>query len=310
MKVLFLSPQNPPSYTDALYLALRTQVGTCDFYALDEQQSSNLEEFFRRHIRLAHFDRILLAFDAAYIHQHSPFLRHLPTLAVLDLEESDNESASYRRMLNNFKTMPWLRWVGSHIERCHEYQDLGYDAYWVPPCFDHTIYHPQHRQKDNVQCHILAPKNQALRIQQALPEGLSVHVMSQLSPKTVRQIRAEDFFIYWPEQREPNLLPLIQAMGCGAICISRDPGLEKRVLYGWRSGYDALFINNIQELNEQMQPFLIRPERRRELMEHVLQKVKMFHPSSVGRRIGIHMEIPIRNPQNYPMKQRIFGFEI
>jgi len=47
MKVLLLAPKDSPTYLNALYAALRVQVGTCDLYALDAKQSANLEDFFR-----------------------------------------------------------------------------------------------------------------------------------------------------------------------------------------------------------------------------------------------------------------------
>lgn len=310
MKVLLVTPKHPPTYTDSLYVALRAKVGTCDFFPLDDRQSANMEEFFRRHIKLAHFDRILLMFDPQFIYNQSPFLRRLPTLAVLSLDEYQDSNQD-KRMLANFRTMPWIRWIGMNMELCHQYQELGYDAYWIPPVYDNNLFNTHANSRYGRFIHVYGNKSLQDLLGKILPPDLPISGVSNNTRDLVGQIVPQDIFIYWPNDEDQNsLMPLIHAMACGASIITRDIGLEKRVLYGWRSDHDMIFVDSIKSIPSKIKMLLQNHTFRVDLSNNAIQKAKMFQPSSVGRRIGIHTEIPVRNPSNYPMKQRIFGFEI
>ncbi|MDO4435252.1 MAG: glycosyltransferase [Cardiobacteriaceae bacterium] len=312
MKVLLLTPKHPPSYTDDLYLALRAKVGTCDFYPLDERQSSNLEEFFARHIRLAHFDRILLMFDGKFIYEQSPFLRRLPTLGVLSLNYDGNDALINKRMISNFTTMPWLRWIGSNLELCHQYQDQGYDAYWIPSVFDNQKFVQRIRKRVTRYCYVYGNKAACDLVSESLSHAMSVMPLSKeevLNDDSIH-FASEDIFVFWPDTHDNDMSPMIKAMACGAAVVSRDVSMEKRVLYGWHEGRDMLYATDELHLIRLLRQLVLDETLIRTLSHHAVQKVKLFYPQTVGKRIGAHLEVPVRNPGDYRMKQRIFGFDI
>ena len=311
MKVLLLSPKEAPSYTEALYVALRSQVGTCDYFPLEPRQSSNLPEFFHRHIRLEHFDRIILMFPPAFIYQHSPFLRHLPTLAVLALEQRRQSRDQLKKSLSNLKTMPWLRWIGSNAELCRAYQGEGYDAYWVPPAFDNRYFNNRQGQWAQSHCHIYGPPPVHSYFRTALASrGLPLHFYnSEQNPDLSGRLMGEDIFIYWGEDGN-DVEPLIKALACGTVVICRPVAMEERVLYDWRAEENIVFAEDLANATDRVLLALNNPLFRQELARNGAEKAKVFLPSAVGKRIGRYVEIAVRNPRNYPMRQRIFGFDI
>lgn len=312
MKVLLLTPKNPPNYTDALYLALRAQVGTCDYFPLDERQSNNLEDFFRRYIRLAHFDRILLMYSGQFIYQQSPFLRRLPTVAVLSLSQKQPSGAEQKKMLSNLKTMPWMRWIGTNPLFCREYQSLGFDAQWIPPSFNSAIYNAQNEPRMRSHCHIYAEEANRNELLMRLAQfNLTLHCYDPADDveALAGHIMPEDIFIHWCND-SADIEALIRAQACGAVVLIQDMSIDDRVLYGFQTEENLIFPHELARVSDRVAQLLNQRELRAQISRGAVEKAKAFAPATVGKRIGRHIEATVRNPKNYSMKQRIFGFDI
>lgn len=311
MKVLLLTPKSSPSYLRALYSALRIQVGTCDIYALDERQSSNLEDFFRRFIRLAHYDRIVLMYDGNYIYQESRFLRTLPNVTMLRCEYDPPELR--KKMKSNFHAMPWLRWIGSDADLCREYASLGYDAFWVQQVYDPEHFHLSAKSRPSACCHLYDGNDKTENaLRPLLPENVELRIVDKKNvwKHLAGNIFAGDLFVFIPERHYYDPTPMIMAMACGAVVLTTDPGNDTRILYRWRNLHDVIFIHDAVSTADRIKLLLAHPGRITDISRHALERVKLFKPSAVGQRIGECLEIPVRNPADYPKRQRIFGFEI
>ena len=314
MKVLLLAPKDSPTYLNALYAALRVQVGTCDLYALDAKQSANLDDFFRHFVRLPHYDRIVLMYDGDYIYQQGRFLRTLPSLAMLRPEFEPPETR--RKMKSNFHAMPWLRWIGSDVSVAQEYSTQGHDVFWIPQIYDPEHFYARNKARELPACHIYDGRGDtAPLLQKALSGKIELNVLSRnrealwkdMSSGTVGR---EDLFIFIPENGHYDPTPMIWAMACGAVALTPDPGNDIRMIYRWRNLHDTIFFNKKDALLPIIEKILTNPHRLTSLAQHALARVKIFQPQSIGQRVGEFLETQVRNPADYPKRQRIFGFEI
>ncbi|MFC2752791.1 MAG: glycosyltransferase family 1 protein [Cardiobacterium sp.] len=312
MKVLLIAPKDSPTYLQSLYVALRVQVGTCDLYALNDKQSAALQEFFNHFVKLQHYDRIVLAYNGDYISSHTRFLRTLPSLAMLRLEYDPPEAR--RKMKENFFVMPWLRWIGNDLAVATEYGGQGHDIFWVPQIYDPEHFFARPETSPVPTCHIYDGPGDTL---ETLRAALAAQPLSlnPLDKTTLWQdmsrglVAREDFFLYIPEHDHYDPTPMIQAMACGAVVLTPDPGNDIRLRYRWRDMHDVVFFNKTEELAPLVENILAQPHRHTSLSQHAISRAKTFQPQIVGKRIGEYLETPIRDPANYPKSERIFGWE-
>ena len=314
MKVLLLAPKDSPTYLNALYAALRVQVGTCDLYALDGKQSANLEDFFRHFVRLPHYDRIVLMYDGDFIYQQGRFLRTLPNLAMLRPEFDPPETR--RKMKSNFHAMPWLRWIGSDVDVAQEYSGQGHDVFWIPQIYDPEHFFARAKVRELPACHVYDGGGEvAAQLQKALAGKMELNVLARAREALWTEMSSgivgrEDLFVFIPETGRYDPTPMIWAMACGAVVLTPDPGNEIRMIYRWRNLHDTIFFNKKDALIPIIDKILLNPHRLASLAQHALARVKIFQPQSIGQRIGEFLETQVRNPADYPKRQRIFGFEI
>ena len=314
MKVLLLAPKDSPTYLNALYAALRVQVGTCDLYALDGKQSANLDDFFRHFVRLPHYDRIVLMYDGDFIYQQGRFLRTLPNLAMLRPEFDPPETR--RKMKSNFHAMPWLRWIGSDVDVAQEYSGQGHDVFWIPQIYDPEHFFARAKVRELPACHVYDGGGEvAAQLQKALAGKMELNVLARAREALWTEMSSgivgrEDLFVFIPESDHYDPTPMIWAMACGAVVLTPDPGNEIRMIYRWRNLHDTIFFNKKDALIPIIDKILLNPHRLASLAQHALARVKIFQPQSIGQRIGEFLETQVRNPADYPKRQRIFGFEI
>ena len=314
MKVLLLAPKDSPTYLNTLYASLRVQVGTCDLYALDAKQSANLEDFFRHFVRLPHYDRIVLMYDGDFIYQQGRFLRNLPSLAMLRPEYDPPETR--RKMRSNFHAMPWLRWIGSDPAVAQEYSALGHDVFWIPQIYDPEHFYAREKSGELPVCHLYDGSDEmTTQLREALENKVTLNLLSRdreelwqvMSSGTIGR---EDLFIFIPENSHYDPTPMIWAMACGAVALTPDPGNNIRMMYRWRNLHDTIFFKEKDLLLPIIEKILTNPHRLASLTQHALARVKNFQPQSIGQRVGEFLETQVRNPADYPKRQRIFGFEI
>ncbi|SUO97409.1 glycosyltransferase [Suttonella ornithocola] len=307
MKVLWLSKEQPVSYASRLHTGLRQRIGTCEALSLSIEQQQNLEDFFTRFVRLSQYDRILLEFPQSLIYQQSHFLRRLPHLSVLSLGE--RYSAKEKRYLRkNLSVMPWMRFIGDDCRLVKALVEKGYDAYWIYPTFNPDHYWLHRKLRGQTQCVIFDPNNELKSFHRRQIGAFQLRFLKP-NEDLAGILRAEDLFIYWPKTPERTPLPMIQAMACGALVITPDPGVKMRVRYRWRDHENCIFANDPHSAFETAAILSDHPHMLHELAKKSHEDVQRFFPQPIGFMLGGALEPKIRLSEDYPKKIRIFGFE-
>lgn len=310
MKTLLLESPTTPINMTRVHAGLRQNTGTCEVYPISEAYVRNLSRFFERFIRLGQYDRIVIEFDQETIYQQSPFLRQLPNLTVLALDNSWT-LAERRRLKLNLAVMPWMRWIGDDPEMYRQLVRMGMDAYWVNPIYDPDHYHLRRRTSPEIVCHVYDGSGK-LRdfLSEVLPPEKQVALQFHpFDAPVMENISPGDYFLYWPKADEKLPRKMIEAMACGAVVLTWDPGVVERVRYGWRDYENCVFVANAKSAAETINILCSYPEMGERISRSAIEHAERFHPFQVGVDIGVALSNPVRKSIDYPKKRRIFGIE-
>lgn len=307
MKVLLLSTYQQRSVAQHLLTGIRQRIGTCEYFALTEEQQSNIERFFNRSIRLSQFDRIVLEASQEWIYQQSLFLRQLPYLAVFSANET--YSAKDKRLLKrNLHVMPWIRFVSTEHQLVYDLISHGYDAYWIRPAFDSGTYRIHRRAEQPVKC-LIYGKEVSIKEMVLHQYSDMTFQFCKNSEELSSQLRGQDIFIYLTDDKT-DFEMVIKALACGAIVLMSNPGAEACLRYHWRDNKNCIFVNNLPEALEKAQELFHNEALREQLVNNGLALAQRFTPEKVGEMLGAALEPVVRNSADYPRKTRIFGFEL
>lgn len=306
MKALLLSTYHQKSIAQNLLTGLRQRIGTCEYFALTDEQQENAERFFSRYIRLSQFDRIVIEAPQEWIYQQSLFLRQLPYLTLLCLNKSYN--AKDKRLLKrNLHVMPWIRFITAEHQLVHDLVDKGYDSYWIRPTFDSSLYRVRRRAGQPLKCVIYGKNPSVKEMVVRQHPNIPLHFVSN-SEELASQLREQDIFIYLLDDNMDFEL-VIKALACGAIVLMPDPGAKASLRYHWRDNKNSLFISDWADALQKVQDLFHNEARREQLVAHGLELAERFTPEKVGEMLGAALEPVVRDSADYPRKTRIFGFE-
>ena len=275
MKALLLSTYQQRSIAQYLVTGLRQRIGTCEYFALTNDQQENLERFFNRNIRLSQFDRIV------------------------------------RLLKRNLHVMPWMRFITVEHRLVHELNTKGYDSYWIRPTYMSSIYRVR-RSGQGLKCVIYHHNNPFIqeKIQAAHPK-MTVH-FCQNTEELASLLHEQDIFIYFPEEKmtTKDFAIIIRALACGAIVLIPNPGADACLRYHWRDGKNCLFVEDWSDALNKAET-LFRDQARREVfVKYGVDLAQRFMPDKVGEMLGTALEPTVRHASDYPRKTRIFGFEL
>ena len=135
---------------DRLYDGIAEACDSCDIRWLSSGEQANLKRYFREHVDVAKYDRILFFLRFKKEMRQWRFIRTLPNLVILEHDAYQNYipckytgkfSAHYRRM-------PWVRVISSGAGVSQRLREEGLDACFVPKGYDQTLLTCSDRERD------------------------------------------------------------------------------------------------------------------------------------------------------------------
>src|SRR5690606_20282441 len=133
MKTLFLVQAEQRAILDRLYEGIQKNCD-CDIRWLGREEQSNLRRYFRQHVDVTRYDRILFFLRFKKEIRQVQFIRSVPNLVILEHDAYQNYihckytgkfSAYYRKL-------PWARVISSGHLVARRLRDEGVDAEFVP----------------------------------------------------------------------------------------------------------------------------------------------------------------------------------
>lgn len=304
MKVLMLVQKEQRVILDALYQAIAEQCD-CDLRWLDSEEQANLKRYFREHVDLARYERVVLFLRFKKQLKQIGFIRTLPNLVELEHDAYQNYirckytgkfSAYYRRM-------PWVRVLCSGAGVTQRLQQENVDAVFAPKGYDAAGLWNMGVPRDIELGFVGSLKSVAYSGRKQLLEELG-----KVEPLTVTRTESGDeyremlnrirFFVSADVGMGEYMIKNFEAMACGCILFAYDQGSVENNALGFVDMQNVVLYSSLDELRQKLA--LLRQNA--ELAERIAQEgqaLAQTHYSfqALGRHIVKALEAPLRERQ-------------
>ncbi len=305
MNVLFLVQAEQRAILDRLYDGIAEACDSCDTRWLTSEQQANLRRYFRDHVDLSRYDRILCFLRFKKEMRQWRFLRTLPNLVILEHDAYQNYipckytgkfSAHYRRM-------PWVRIISSGAQVARRLADEGFDTCFVPKGYDQTLLSYRRQERDIELAFVGSTKSSAYSGRKALLDELGA-VENLLVTKTksgqeycevLNRIR---FFVSADVGMGEYMIKNFEAMACGCVLLAYDQGDAENAALGFRDMQNIVLYRSVPELQEKLALLRADPgltERISETGRRLAEQMYGF--DQIGRKIAEAMVPPLKVPE-------------
>ncbi|MBP3194085.1 MAG: hypothetical protein J6M05_00240 [Cardiobacteriaceae bacterium] len=316
MKVLMLSAADRMQHGQFLLTGLRQNIGTCEYFPLTKPQQNNIEQFFSSFITLQRFDRIIMELPQEVIYRQSLFLRGLPFMASLNLNQPyDRKERTFLK--SNLKAMPWLRVVTDDLNLYSDLIGEGVDTAWITPSLNPNAFKPKNQVSSRNRVIVFDPSGVVRPVYETMfaakyssQEAWDMWEFCDAGDDLSIRINSKDIFIYWPDSLTETPTPMIEAVNCGAAIVCPDFGVHINKYYQWRNEHNCLFVNTVDTALETAMILLEEYEFRAKLSRHSLEGARRFSALAAGEELGEALKPDIRKSSDYRRRVRIFGLEI
>jgi len=318
LNVLFLVQSEQRVILDRLYEGIAGACERCDIRWLNSDQQANLQRYFKEHVDLSKYDRILFFLRFKKEIRQWRFIRALPNLVILEHDAYQNYipckytgkfSAHYRRM-------PWVRIISSGAQVSQRLRDEGFDACFVPKGYDQTLLSYQRRERDIELAFIGSTKSVAYSGRKALLDELGRHE-NLLVTKTKSGEEYADilnrvrFFVSADVGMGEYMIKNFEAMACGCVLLAYDHGELENSALGFVDMENLVLYRDIDDLRKKLDVLRQDPAKAAAIAEAGQQLVvQRYGFASIGRQIVESMRPVLRQapePGWFQRQLRKFG---
>lgn len=142
MKVLFLVQKEQRAILDRLYDGIAAHC-ECDTRWLSSEEQADLRGYFRKHVDVSRYDRILFFLRFKKEMRQVRFIRSVPNLVILEHDAYQNYiPCKYTGKFSvHYRRLPWARVISSGHTVSERLRQEGFDAVFVPKGYDQTLLH-------------------------------------------------------------------------------------------------------------------------------------------------------------------------
>ncbi|MFN3768689.1 glycosyltransferase [Ectopseudomonas guguanensis] len=268
MNVLFLVQAEQRAILDRLYDGIAEACDSCDIRWLSSDEQANLKRYFREHVDVAKYDRILFFLRFKKEMRQWRFIRTLPNLVILEHDAYQNYipckytgkfSAHYRRM-------PWVRVISSGADVSQRLREEGFDACFVPKGYDQALLTCSDRERDIELAFVGSTKSVAYSGRKALLDELGRHENLLVTKtksgeeycETLNRIR---FFVSADVGMGEYMIKNFEAMACGCVLLAYDHGEVENSALGFVDMENLVLYRTVAQLTEKLAVLRADPER-------------------------------------------------
>ncbi|WP_445570965.1 glycosyltransferase family protein [Pseudomonas sp. E102] len=301
MKVLFLVQKEQRAILDRLYEGVAAHC-ECDLRWLDSQEQRNLRGYFRRHVDVSRYDRIVFFLRFKQEIRQAGFIRTIPNLVILEHDAYQNYipckytgkfSAHYRRL-------PWVRVISSGFIVTERLRAEGFDAVFVPKGYDQSLLQDQQRERDIELAFVGSTNSVAYSGRKALLDELA-----RVEPLVVTRTKSGEeycetlnrirFFVSADVGMGEYMIKNFEAMACGCVLLAYDQGAEEARALGLQDMHNVVLYRDIPQLQEKLSRLRAEPELAQSIARngHRLA-LEQFSFARTGQKIVEALEPPLR----------------
>ncbi|MFB4371533.1 MULTISPECIES: glycosyltransferase [unclassified Pseudomonas] len=312
MNVLFLVQSEQRVILDRLYEGIAGACENCDIRWLSSDQQANLKRYFREHVDLSQYDRVLFFLRFKKEIRQWRFIRTLPNLVILEHDAYQNYiPCKYTgKFSSHYRRMPWVRIISSGAQVSQRLRDEGFDACFVPKGYDQTLLSYQRRERDIELAFIGSTKSVAYSGRKALLDELGRHE-NLLVTKTKSGEEYADilnrirFFVSADVGMGEYMIKNFEAMACGCVLLAYDHGELENSALGFVDMENLVLYRGIDDLRKKLDVLRRDPAQATAIAEAGQRLVvQRYGFASIGQQIVESMRHPLRQVQEPNWLQR------
>jgi glycosyltransferase involved in cell wall biosynthesis len=258
MKVLFLVQKEQRAILDRLYEGVAEHCD-CDLRWLSSDEQRNLRRYFRQHVDVAQYDRIVFFLRFKQEIRQASFIRTVPNLVILEHDAYQNYiPCKYTGKFSaHYRKLPWVRVLSSGYVVSERLRQEGFDAVFVPKGYDQTLLSDQGRERDIELAFVGSTNSVAYSGRKALLDELGqVEKLVVTRTKsgeeycdTLNRIR---FFVSADVGMGEYMIKNFEAMACGCVLFAYDQGDAENRALGLQDMHNVVFYSDIPQLQSKL----------------------------------------------------------
>jgi glycosyltransferase involved in cell wall biosynthesis len=258
MKVLFLVQKEQRAILDRLYDGIAAHC-QCDLRWLDSAEQRNLKQYFKQHVDVSQYDRILFFLRFKQEIRQVAFIRSVPNLVILEHDAYQNYiPCKYTGKFSaHYRQLPWVRVISSGFMVSERLRAEGFDACFVPKGYDQALLTPQTRERDIELAFVGSTKSVAYSgrkqmldaIGQVEPLLVTRTNSGQEYGDTLNRIR---FFVSADVGMGEYMIKNFEAMACGCVLFTFDQGEAENRALGFADMRTVVLYDSVETLQAKL----------------------------------------------------------
>jgi spore maturation protein CgeB len=258
MKVLFLVQKEQRAILDRLYDGIAAHC-QCDLRWLNSAEQRNLKQYFKQHVDVSQYDRILFFLRFKQEIRQVAFIRSVPNLVILEHDAYQNYiPCKYTGKFSaHYRQLPWVRVISSGFMVSERLRAEGFDACFVPKGYDQALLTPQTRERDIELAFVGSTKSVAYSgrkqmldaIGQVEPLLVTRTNSGQEYGDTLNRIR---FFVSADVGMGEYMIKNFEAMACGCVLFTFDQGEAENRALGFADMRTVVLYDSVETLQAKL----------------------------------------------------------
>ena len=231
-----------------------------DLRRLDSTEQRNLASYFKQHVDLNQYDRILLFLRFKTQIRQVPFLRTLPDLVIIEHDACQNYipgSKYYGKFSRHYAALPWAKILVSGANLAARLIAEGCDAHFVSKGYDHRLLRNLHNQR-SIQLGFVGNLTRDVYHERRNLLGEAERTLGLTATKTnsgtdyLHALNNIRFFLSADIGFDEYMVKNFEAMACGCLLIAYDQGTTENQALGLRDMENVVLYQDIATLKHKL----------------------------------------------------------
>nr|WP_255263423.1 glycosyltransferase [Pseudomonas aegrilactucae] len=286
---------------DRLYEGIGAECD-CDIRWLTDAEQDDLRGYFKRHVNLEQYDRILFFLRFKKEIRQVGFIRSLPNLVILEHDAYQNYiPCKYTgKFSKHYRQLPWARVITSGAVVTRRLCDEGVDAVFVPKGYDQALLHNEQRPRDIELAFVGSLRSVAYSGRKAMLESLAavedlVITRTKSGEEYSQTLSRIRFFVSADVGMGEYMIKNFEAMACGCVLFAYDQGEEENQALGLVDMHNIVLYRDLAELRAKLHQLREQPELADAIScngQQLAETRFTFH--ALGKVIAQSMRAPLR----------------
>ncbi|MER1945630.1 glycosyltransferase family protein [Stutzerimonas stutzeri] len=258
MKILFLVQSEQRAILDRLYEGIQRSC-ECDIRWLGRDDQANLRRYFRDHVDVARYERILFFLRFKQEIRQVDFIRSVPNLVILEHDAYQNYiRCKYTGKFSaHYHKLPWARVISSGYVVSKRLRQEGVDAVFVPKGYDQALLRDLGYERDIELGFVGSTKSVAYSGRKALLDELAkvenlVVTRTNSGEEYLNTLNRIRFFVSADVGMGEYMIKNFEAMACGCVLLAYDQGEEENRALGFVDMENLVLYRTVVELRDKL----------------------------------------------------------